>query len=127
MFLRPTINPRVTPNSINKLFSLDNYLEYIVNECNKHAEKFKRKTGSPLPTQKKPQNPPPAAEFKLEKAMETSPKKSEETMVEEKKVNSPKTEELAEPNTANILNRIMKTIDDEHGLDDHDIDQYINS
>ena len=101
-------------------------MEYIVNECNKHAEKFKRKTGSPLPTQKKTQNPPPAAEFKLEKTNETSPKKSE-TIVEEKKVESPKTGELAEPNTANILNRIMKTIDDEHGLDDHDIDQYINS
>ena len=98
-----------------------------MNECNKHAEKFKRRTSSPPPTQKKPQNPPPAAEFKLEKTMETSPKKSEETIVEEKKVESPKTEELGEPNTANILNRIMKTIDDEHGLDDHDIDQYINS
>ena len=107
-------------------------MEYIVNECKKHAEKFKRKAGgSPLPSQtKKTQNTSPPGEIKLENTKEDSPKKNEkndENRAEEKKIDSPKTTDLAEPNTANILNRIMKTIDDEHGLDDHDIDQYINS
>jgi hypothetical protein len=41
-----------------------------VNECNKHAEKFKRNTNSPIPTQKANQNTSPPNEIKLEKTKE---------------------------------------------------------
>lgn len=103
-------------------------MEYIVNECNKHAEKFKRNTNSPIPTQKANQNTSPPNEIKLEKTKEESPNRKKEEKKEEKRIESPTTAELSEPTTANILNKIMKTIEnDDHGLDDHDIDQYINN
>ena len=104
---------------------LDNNLDYIVNECNKHAENFKRKSHCKSPNSK-PTNQQ-HMENKLDKK-ENSPKNSnKEEHQEENKVQAKKVEELVEATSSSILTKIMKTIDEDHDLDDQDIDQYINN
>ena len=98
-------------------------MEYIVNECNKNAENFNRKVFSPT-SKKIPQTPQKPSEVINEKIKENFPKIEEKS--EEKQSTTDSNNGSFEPSSSNILNKIMKTIDEDHELDDQDIDSYIN-
>ncbi len=97
-------------------------MEYILNEYNKNGENFKRKVLSS--TSKIHQNPQKPSETKNEKIKENFPKKEEKS--EEKQSTAPSNNESFGPSSSNILNKIMNSIDEDHELDDQDIDSYIN-
>lgn len=108
-------------------------MEYIINECTKQAENYKRRNHSP----KKEKKEQEIKENEKEKEKDNNYKHtfatiSNEKVVEEKKETIPMSnneeKNAAEiNNNSNILNKIIDSIDEDHELDDKDIDQYINS
>lgn len=103
-------------------------MEYIINECSKQAENYKRRSYSP----KKERKEQEIKEKEKEGNKQAFIAISNENNAEEKKEQSPishSEDKIAaeQNNNSNILNKIIDSIDEDHELDDKDIDQYINS
>lgn len=106
--------------------SLENSLEYIINECNKNAENYKKRVSSPKNLQKQQE-----IKENLKPPQTTNIERNESKVEKEEKpislIEKPEEKDNDECSSANILSNIMKTIDEDHELDDKDIDQYINN